>query len=189
MLNDALVSFVPYTGAGGGLSLVSGAGIAIRSVIIDLLGLGQGVSAAQGGQIIGNPTVFGMDAGIGGRRPELNITIGTALAAAAGTTLKCALQAAIDNGAALPGTWTDIASQDNISLTNGAAGAVIARFPFLPTMPANLRPRFLSLLFSPQLAGLTPGGNFTAGSILSALVTFGRDDQANRYAGANYSVL
>lgn len=186
MIFDALVSFVPI---GGNLSLVAGAGIAVPSPnTLDLLGQGVGQPP---GNIIGNAAVFGTDEGVGVRRPELNITVGTAFTGAAGTTLKVALQAAIDLGAGgnyLPGTWTDIASQDNISLANLVAGTVIFRAPFLPTMPANLRPRFLRLLFSPQLAGLTPGGSFTAGTISSALVTMVRDDQANKFAARNYTV-
>jgi hypothetical protein len=185
MITDALVAFV---GIGGNLSLVAGGGIAIPSGIVDLLGNGVGQAPSN---IIGNATVFGEDAGVGRYRPELNITVGTAITAAAGTTLKCALQAAIDlgsSGAYQPGTWTDVASQDNIALANLVAGAVIMRFPFLPTMPANLRPRFLRLLFSPQLAGVTPSGSFTGGTIASALVTMVRDDQANKYAARNYTV-
>lgn len=185
MIVDALVSFVPI---GAPLSLVAGAGQPIASGILDLLG--QGVGTAPN-NIIGNASVFGEDAGVGGRRPELNITIGTALNGAAGTTLKAALQAAVDQGSGgnyQPGAWQDIASQDGITLTQGAAGVVIARFPFLPTIPANLRPRYLRLLFSPQLNGSTPAGAFTAGTISSALVTMVRDDLAQKNAARNYAV-
>lgn len=189
MIFDALVTFV---GIGGNLSLVGGAGIPIASGIVDLLGNGVGQAPTS---IIGNVTVFGTDEGVGGKRPELNITIGAALTGAVGTTLKAALQAAIDTGVGgnyQPGTWTDIVSQDNIALANitggATAGSVIFRSPFLPTMPANLRPRYLRLLFSPQLAGATPAGLFTAGTISSALVTMVRDDQANKFAAANYTV-
>lgn len=192
MITDALVAFVPI---GGNLSLVGGAGIAIPSTYIyDLLGQGVGTAPQN---IIGTRTVFGTDMGVGGKRPELNITIGTALAGTAGTTLKAALQCAVDPGAGSNYTpasnaWIDIDSEDNIGLanvTNGAgAGAVIFRSPWIPTFPPGLMPRFLRLLFSPQLAGVTPGGSFTAGTIASALVTMVRDDQANKYAAKNFSV-
>ena len=185
MITDALVALVPI---GSPLSLVAGAGLSIPSMVFDLLGAGVGVAPPN---IIGNATTFGEDPGVGGVRPELNITIGTALAGAAGLMLKAALQGAADQGAAgnyQPSTWTDIASQDSISLANGVAGAVIARFPFLPTMPASLRPRFLRLLFSPMTATALPSGAFTAGTIASALVTMVRDDQANKFAAANYKV-
>jgi len=185
MITDALVAFVPI---GGNLSLVAGAGLTIRSGIIDLLGAGVGVAPPN---IIGNAALFGEDAGVGGIRPELNITIGTGLTGAAGQLLKVALQAAVDLGVGgnyQPGAWVDIASQDGITMANAVAGAVVARFPFLPTMPANLRPRFLSLLFSPMTATALPSGSFTTGTIASALVTMVRDDQANKFAAANYKV-
>lgn len=189
MIPDALVAFVPI---GGNLSLVAGAGVPIASNVIDLLGNGVGVAPVN---IYGNTTVFGQPggSGIGKVRPELNVTVGTALAAAAGTTLKAALQGAPDPGAAgnytpATGDWQDFASQDNITVAQGAANTVILRVPYLPPFPANMRPRFLRLLFSPQLNGLTPGGLFTAGTIASALVVWGRDDQANKFAARNYSV-
>jgi hypothetical protein len=197
MISDALVSFIPI---GAPLSLVGGAGITFRSGIIDLIGEGVGVNPISGGNdIIGvGRATFGTDMGVGGRlRPELNVVVGVGLTGAVGTTLKVALQGAPDV-ASNPGPWVDIDSQDNIGLANVAggagavAGAVIFRTPFIPTMPPGLMPRFLSLLFSPQTtAGLittTPGGNFTAGTILSATVTWIRDDQANKFANRNYSV-
>lgn len=186
MIIDALVSFVPI---GGNLSLVAGAGVTIPSQsIIDLLGQGVGTAPAN---IIGTRTTFGTDQGVGGKRPELNVVVGTAVTAAAGTTLKAALQAAADQGAAgnyQPSTWKDVVSQDNIALADLVAGAVIFRTPFLPTMPPGLMPRYLRLLFSPSINNITPSGNFTAGTIASAVVTMARDDQANKYAGRNFAV-
>ena len=63
------------------------------------------------------------------------------------------------------------------------ANTLIARFPFLPPFPFNLRPRFVRLLFSPS-----SGGSFTAGTIASALVTLGRDDYSAKYTANNYKV-
>jgi hypothetical protein len=187
MIFDALVSFVPN---GFPLSLVAGAGIAIPSTnIIDLIGSGVGTAPPN---IIGTRSVFGTDMGVGGLRPELNVTIGTALAGAAGLTLKAALQAAQDPGAAgnyTPTSWIDIDSQDGISIANGIAGAVIFRSPWIPTMPPGFMPRFLRMLFSPVSAGgAVPSGAFTAGTIASALVTMIRDDQSNRFSAKNYTV-
>jgi len=186
MRSDALLAFVPI---GSPLSLVSGAATAIRSAIIDLAGVGAGQAMPN---IFGvqNTTFGAPDAmGVGGPRPELNVTIGTALAGAAGLTLNVALQAAADNGANQPGTWDNIAGQDGITLAQGAANTVIFRSPWLPPFPANLRPRFLSLLFSPvSSGGAVPSGNFTAGTIASAIVTLVRDDQFNKFAQKNYSV-
>ena len=63
------------------------------------------------------------------------------------------------------------------------AQTLLARFPFLPPFPFNLRPRFVSLLFSPSA-----GGSFTQGSIASALVTAMRDDYSAKYAANKFKV-
>jgi len=196
MITDSQLSFVPL---GAPLSLVGGANVAIASGVLDLLGLGVGVSpgtqsGGSGGQIWGNTTVFGQaDAmGVGNQRPELNVTIGTALAGAAGLTLNCALQCAVDQGAAgnyQPGTWISIGGQDGITIAQGAANTVIFRSPWLPPFPVNERPRFLRLLFSPvSSGGAVPSGNFTAVTISSALVVMSRDDYFVKYQPKNYSV-
>ena len=192
---DAQLSFVPI---GGTLSLVAGAGVPIPSNIIDLLGEGVGVNPTGAGADIigvappGQTLLFGADMGVGLWRPELMIAIGTAVVAVSSTLLKIALQAAPDTGAAgnyQPGTWQDVVSQDNIAAANLTAGAVPARFPWLPVMPQNLNPRYLRLLFSPiSNAGVVPGGSFSAGTIACAVVASVRDDQANRNARKNYTV-
>src|ERR1700722_16984267 len=94
MITDKLLAFVPI---GSPLSLVGGAGVAIRSGIIDLMGVGVGVAPPN---IFGSATIFGQadGMGVGNQRPELNITIGTALAGAGGLTLNVKLQAAADQG-------------------------------------------------------------------------------------------
>jgi len=193
MISDALVSFIPI---GAPLSLVGGAGVTFRSGVIDLLGEGIGVGQSTGNDIIGvGRATFGTDMGVGGRlRPEINVVVGVGLTGSVGQQLKVALQGAPDTGTPLfqPGTWTDIDSQDGINLANIAggatAGSVIFRTPFIPTMPASLMPRFLSLLFSPMTVTALPSGSFTAGTILSATVTWIRDDQANKFANKNFSV-
>lgn len=186
MRSDALVAFIPI---GAPLSLVGGVGITFRSTIIDLLGSGVGTAPPS---IIGNAALFGTDMGVGGKRPELNIGVGTAFTVnTAGTLLKIALQAAPDLGVGgnyQPGAWTDVVSQDNIAVANLTAGAIPFRSPWIPDMPPGLRPRYMSLLFSPMSATALPAGNFSAGTIAFALVTTTRDDQANRYAARNYSV-
>lgn len=186
MRSDALVAFIPI---GAPLSLVGGVGITFRSNIIDLLGAGVGVPPPS---IIGNATLFGTDLGVGGKRPELNISVGTAFVVnTAGTLLKIALQAAVDQGVGgnyQPGTWTDVVSQDNIAVANLTAGAIPFRSPWIPDMPPGLRPRYMSLLFSPMSVTALPAGSFLAGTIASALVTTVRDDQANKYAAKGYTV-
>jgi hypothetical protein len=178
MILDSQLSFVPI---GGNLAV---AGAAVPSTnVIDLIGQGVGVAP---GNVFGTPTVFGApDAmGVGGPRPELNVTLGSSNWAS-GTSLNVALQGAIDTGAGggyLPGTWNTFAETGAILTANLLANTVIARFPWLPPFPANLRPRFLRLLF-------TPAGTFSpAGIIASALVTLVRDDQFNKYAAKNFAV-
>ena len=181
MRSDALLAFVPI---GGNLSLVAGAGIAIPSTnVIDLLGAGVGVAPPN---IIGNVATFGTDMGIGGFRPEINAVVGTGLVTANAATLNAALQAAPDTGAGggyLPGAWQTLAETGALTAAQLAANTVFMRFPWLPAFPANLQPRFLRLLFSPLAAT-----NFTAGTVAAALVTFVRDDQANKFAAKNFTV-
>ena len=177
MILDSQLSFVPI---GGNLAVTSAA--VPSTNVIDLLGAGVGVAPPS---IFGTPTVFGApDAmGVGGARPELNVTTGS-VAWAGGTSLNVALQGAIDTGSAggyLPGAWNTFAETGAILTANLTASLVIARFPWLPPFPANLRPRFLRLLF-------TPVSTFTAGTIASAVVTLVRDDNFNKYAASNYSV-
>jgi hypothetical protein len=177
MILDAQLSFVPI---GGNLAIL---GAAVPSPnVIDLLGVGAGVAPPS---IFGNTTVFGQaDAmGVGGARPELNVTVGTAFSGG-GTSVNVALQGAIDSGVGggyQPGAWNTFAESGLVLTANLVANAVIFRVPWLPPFPANLRPRFLRLLF-------TPAGTYTNGTIASALVTLVRDDQFNRYAARNYNV-
>ncbi len=173
---DALLSFVPL---GAPLSLIGGNNNTVRSNVLDLLGQGQGTAPTN---IIGTVTNFGTDQGIGTFRPELMIALGN-LAVLGATSYNIALQAAPDAGTPtwLPGTWTTLAETGAIPIANLTANQVVARFPWLPAFPANLQPRYLSLLF-------TAVGTPTQGAIAFALVTLVRDDQANRYAAKNYKV-
>ena len=176
MILDAQLSFVPI---GGNLAVTSAA-IAGPNVI-DLLGQGVGTAPAS---IFGNVTLFGApDAmGVGGPRPELNVVLGTSTWVG-GTSLNVALQGAKDLGTPtyLPDTWNTFAETGAIAIANLLANTVVARFPWLPPFPANLRPRYLRLLF-------TPVGTFSTGVIASATVTLVRDDQFNKYAANNYKV-
>src|ERR1700748_2006411 len=147
MFYDALDTFV-FPNAP--LSLVAGAGASVPSAIVDLLGEGVGVAPSQ--SIIGQATTFGQPGGmgVGKNRPELFVSIGTALATANGATLNGALQAAAHSGAGggyLPSTWNTLAETGAIAVANLTAGTIIMRFPWLPPFPANLRPRYLRLLF------------------------------------------
>ena len=176
MITDSQLSFVPI---GGNLAVTSAA--VASTNVIDLLGAGVGVAPPN---IFGNVTLFGApDAmGVGGARPELNVTLGTSNWAG-GTSLNVALQGAADLGTPTyqPDTFHTFAETGAILTASLLANTVIARFPWLPPFPENLRPRYLRLLF-------TPVGTFTTGAISSALVTLVRDDWFNKYAANNYKV-
>ncbi len=183
MFIDALLSFVPL---GAPLSLVAGAGVNVPSTnVIDLLGIGAGNPPTA--SIIGNVTNFGApDAmGVGGLRPELLVNVGTAFTTGNSCTLNVALQAAPDAGSPTwqPGTWQTIEETGPLTAAQLTANQVIMRLPWVPPFPANLRPRFLRLLFQVPAAE-----NFTAGTISSALVVPCRDDLFNLQGAKNYSV-
>ncbi len=176
MITDALLSFVPL---GSPLSLAQIAGD-YPSEVIDILGLGVGVAPTG---IIGTPTLFGTDVGIGGVRPELNVTVGTAFVSAGGGTVNVKYQAAPDTAVTYqPGAYSTLVETGAIAVANLTAGQVIARFPFVPNFLANLKARYLRLLFTIATATIT------AGTIASALVTMVRDDQGNKYAASNFTV-
>ncbi len=177
MLIDSLVSFLPI---GSNLSIVAATGVDTPSNVIDLLGAGVGVAPPN---IIGQATVFGTDLGVGGKRPEINVVVGTAFQTSNSATLNVALQAAIDDGTYNPGTWNTIVETGEIAAASLTAGQIIARFPFLPAFPDNLNPRFVRLLF--QVPASTA---FTAGTIASATVTMVRDDYAAKFASRNFAV-
>lgn len=181
MRTDALLNFIA---PGSPLSMVAGAGVNIPSNVLDLLGVGAGVAPPS---IIGQTTNFGApDAmGTGMLRPELVVAVGTTFTTSTGCTLNIALQAAADAGSPTwqPSTWQTLIETGAIAVGNLVAGTVLARFPWVPPFPANLRPRFLRLLFQ-----VPSGDDFTAGTIGWATVTTVRDDQFNKYAVGNYVV-
>jgi hypothetical protein len=182
VITDGLLNFV---GPNYPLSLVIGAGLAARSNIIDLLGIGVGMNPASQ-SIIGNRTLWGTDFGIDMLKAQIQCAVGTAFVTANGATLNVQFQAAPDSGVAggfQPGAWTTLVETGPIAAANLTAAAIIARFDYPPAVPVSFQPRFISLNFA------TPtGANFSAGSIANALVTMARDDYSAAYAAKNFSV-
>ena len=175
MFNDALVNFLPI---GSNLPILAAA---VASNVYDALGQGVGTAPQN---IIGNRTLFGSDLGIGGPKPQLQVNTNVAFATAAGALLNIAFQGAPDSGVGggyQPGAWTSILNQDGLTIAELAALSVVFRMDWPAALPANLNPRYFRLLFTPTAA-------YTAGSIGSATVTMGRDDQANKYATKNFTV-
>jgi hypothetical protein len=181
MITDSQFNFIP---PGQPLSLVGAAGVSFRSAIVDLLGAGVG-QAPPG--IIGLAIPFGVpDPGIGGIRPEIDMPISTTFTTANSATVNAQLQYAPDLGAGggyQPGTWVTAAETGTIAAANLLAGNLLARFPFLPNPPGTTRVRFVSINFV-----IPSATNFTAGAIGFSTITLVRDDQANKFAGKNFSV-
>lgn len=180
MLLDAKLAFVPV---GAPLSLIAAAGVDVPSNVIDLMGPGVGMAMAS---YFGNSSVPGQadGMGVGMLRPEIVCTIGTALSAGTGTpTLDVQLQGAPDDGANNPGTYQTFGSSGEITIAQGTANRVIARLPWLPPWPFNLRPRFLRLNFA-----IPAATTFATGTILHAVVSTVRDDPYQLQAAKNYTV-
>jgi len=181
MILDAQLAFIPI---GSALSCVGAAGVNFQSNTLDLLGAGVGVAPPA---IIGNVSLFGYDPGIGGKRPQLVVNVGTAFTAGAGTpTLNVQVQYAPDTGAAgnyQPGTWQTVEETGTLTVAQLTAGQTIARFEVPPAFPANLRPRFARLNFAVPAAT-----SFATGTIANALVRMVRDDFANKYGAKNFTV-
>jgi len=181
MITDSKENFVA---PGSPLSIVAAAGVDIPSPgIIDFLGDGPGTPVTNH---FGTSTLPGQaDAqGVGGVRPELVVAIGTAATAGTSTpTLNVQLQGAPDDGSNNPGTWQTLGESGEFTVAQLVAGQVIARLPWLPPFPVNLRPRFLRLNFA-----VPAGTAFGAGTIAYATVTTVRDDPFQMQAARAYSM-
>jgi hypothetical protein len=181
MLTDNLLTFQPGPPSAP-LSLVLAAGGSLPSTnTYDTLGTGVGTAPVS---FIGNRSTFGADMGVGERKIEIRVAVGTAFATENGCTLSVSFQVAPDTGAAggyLPGTWQTCSSVDNIPVADLAAQQII-RITWPPSEPAFENARFQRLLFS------TPAGeSFTAGTIAFGVVTMTPDDYSIKYASKNYT--
>ncbi len=182
MITDSLTNFLQI---GSNLALSLATAGTVYSDVVDLAGSGAGTPPGGGtGNIIGNATTFGEDSGIGGVKPQVLVSVGTAATTGNAATLTVQFQAAPDTAVTYqPGTYVTLVEQPGITAAQLAANAVIARFDFPPAFPANLNPRYLRLAF--VTAASTA---FTAGTIAAAVVTMVRDDQANKYGASNFRV-
>lgn len=180
MMIDSRLEFCPHAGAAQTLVGAAGAEITFTG-IIDLLGSGSGTAPSN---IIGNATLFGEDPGIGRMRPEVQITIGTALTTGTAATARFTLQYAPDAGTPtyLPGTWEVAVASNAYPVSEMTAGAVV-RFAMPVTPPNTPRPRFMQLTM--QVPAAT---NMTAGTVSWAGIVFARDDLAQKNAARNYVV-
>lgn len=180
MLVDSKVAFVPI---GTPLSLVAAAGVDVPTDPYDILGDGPGTPVRN---IYGNSTLPGQaDAmGVGPSRPEMVIGVGTAAVNGTGTPgLIVQFQAAPDDGSGNPGTYETLWQSDEYLAADLTAGAQLARIPWVPPIPENLRPRFLRLNFA-----ISAAEAFSAGTIAYAVVTVTRDDIYQKQAAKNYTI-
>ena len=175
MITDQLVSFA---GPGSNIPILAAT---VNTNPYDILGLGLGVTPAQGGIIIGNRTLFGADTGIGGVKPLVECCVGTAFTTGAGATLAVNFQGAIDDGTGNPSTYQTFMSAPGLTAAQLTAGTFFGRFDWPPAFPENFNPRFLRLQFVPSAAFLT-------GTVAFAMVTMGRPDLNNKNMSNNFVV-
>lgn len=182
MLDDALVSFLPFGATINLANLAPGAAVQAPT-IFDILGLGVGQSPQA---IIGQPgSVFGQDDGVNMRKMFIQAVVGNAFATADAATLSMQFLGAIDTGAAggfQPGPFQIFDAVDNIPVASLVAGTPI-RMDWPVTPPSLPKPRFFAMNFQ-----VSAGGIFTAGTISFITVTRGRADISSlKVANSNFS--
>lgn len=174
MITDRLVSFLP---PGSNLAVTNAA---VYSRVIDLLGLGAGITADQGNRIIGQTvSKFGADMGAGVVVPELICAVGTVFAGAG--TLTVSFEGAKDDGNGSPDTYQIFDRSPAMTIAQLTAQSFFYRRKWPVAYPDGFNPRFLRL-------GFTPSSTFTTGTIAWAEVTMGPPERFNRYMGKNFTV-
>lgn len=173
MISDQIVSLLP---PGSNLAVTSAE---VYSNVIDILGVGAGITAAQANVIIGTATIPGWDPGAGVVVPEIISAVGTAFTGSGTLTIK--FQGAIDNGSGSPSTYQTFEQSPAITIAQLAANAFIGRMKWPYEFPDGFNPRFFRLAY-------TPSATFTAGTIANSLVTMGPPILNQRYAAKNFVV-
>lgn len=174
MITDQLVSFFP---PGTNQAITS---TAVNSNVVDVFGLGAGITGAAGNIITGTATTIGFDPDVGMVVPEIICAVGTAFTTSDSSTLTVAFQGAQDN-AGSPGTYQTYMQTAAITAAQLTAGAFFARMKWPSEFPDGHNPRFFRLVF-------TPSATFTAGTVAYALVTMGPWQNFSKYAARNYTV-
>jgi hypothetical protein len=175
---DSQLAFVPSS-----LSMVAAAGVDVPSTnVIDFLGSGVGTDPSN---IIGTPTLFAEDPGVGGgfTVPTLQVTTGTAFTTGTAATLNVAIQYAADDGTGNPSTWYTAAETGEIPVANlgRRSGDRAARHAADAAAARHGRALHARLLFQ-----IPAGVFFTAGTIAYAGIVPVRDDQANKSGGQEF---
>lgn len=178
MQTDALNNFVAPAGSA---TAVGAAGAAVQiGDIIDMLGVGSG-NAPPG--IIGNATLWGHDPGIG-RKPVLQISIGTSFATGNAATGAFALQYAADAGSPTyaPDTWYT-SSQTNAHAVAALTAGTMLTMDVTPAPPEVTNPRFVRLVLIVPAAT-----NMNAGVVNFAGLTMGPEQNVTKNTPNNYVV-
>lgn len=185
MLDDGLVTFMPFGSPALSLANLAAGSTVAAPVIFDTLGLGVGV-APQG--VIGLPgSIYGQDSGVNMRKMFIQAVVGAAFATATAATLSMQFLGAVDTGAAggyQPGTFQVFDAVDSIAAAALGAGQAI-RMDWPVAAPGAPKPRFFKVQFvvSPAASGI-----FTAGTIFAITVTPGRADISSlKQANSNFS--
>jgi hypothetical protein len=173
MLLDANLAFVAV---GSPQTITS---TAASTTVLDFLGVGSGNASTN---IIGTPSVFGTDLGIGREKQQIAIAVGTAFTTGGGATLTVTLDLAPDNGSNSPGTYQTVQATPAYTAAQLAASTMLY-LEWPPVFPASLRPRFARLNF------VVATSTFSAGTIRYAVITAGRDNFTGaQQIGPNYVV-
>lgn len=136
---------------------------AASTTIYDVTGAGSGVTPSL---IWGTSTVFGEDIGTGdGVRPTAYFTVGTAFTAGGAATMTVTIEAAVDNGSNVPGTYFVIYSSEAIPVATLTAGRNWS-VPIPPLAPGEPLPRFYRFNYT-IATGPMLSGTLTAGILLN----------------------
>lgn len=173
MITDQLVSFLPPS------SNLAVLGVTVYSNVIDILGVGAGITAAQANVITGTATVPGWDPNVGMVVPEIVCAVGTAFAGAG--TLTMQFQGAPDNGSGSPGTYKVYEQTPAMTIAQLTASSFFGRLKWPYEYPDGDNPRFFRLAF-------VPSSTFTAGTVAYAVVTMGPWVNYAKYAAKNFAV-
>jgi hypothetical protein len=149
---------------------------AVSTGVYDVAGLGVNVPAVNiTGIANGTTAPMGEDIGGGGPSsaspPQLGVIVGTNFTAGGAATLQVQLQAAVDSGNGVPGTWDTIVESDTIPVADLiTTNNPIVSFTVPRRYPGQGFPRFYRLNY------VIATGPMTAGVIAFAGLLTGIDD-------------
>lgn len=131
--------------------------------------------------VFGTTGLAGADMGLGdsAMRPTAYFTVGTTFTAAGAATLQIQIQAAPDNGAGSPGTYTTIVETSAFAKALLVAGANL-QIPLPPITLGEALPRFYRFNY------LVATGPMTAGSLTGAIL-LNAPSQINVQYPANFT--